>query len=149
MAIFPKIQSPCPYKANLAAMMDGDMCRMCKRQVHDITDWTDTQRVSFLAGCSEEVCVSYTLPVKVAAAAAMAIATLAAPMAAAAQDCPDTEVYVIVGGIHDPANTEMVETAADKAMPQLPVVYEDAAPTVQAATTADKPAQPADSGKKS
>ncbi|MDQ0464381.1 putative Fe-S protein YdhL (DUF1289 family) [Caulobacter ginsengisoli] len=143
MAIFPKIQSPCPYKATLAAMMDGDMCRLCQRQVHDITDWTDDQRVSFLAGCSEEVCVSYSLPVKVAVAAALAVATLAAPMAAAAQDCPDVQVEVIVGGIHDPANTQMIETAADKAMPELPVVYEDAAPVAPATAPADKTAQPA------
>ena len=33
MAIFPKIQSPCPYKGNLSDIMDGDLCRLCKRQV--------------------------------------------------------------------------------------------------------------------
>jgi hypothetical protein len=31
MASFPKIQNPCPYQDNLAAIMDGDMCRMCRR----------------------------------------------------------------------------------------------------------------------
>lgn len=153
MAIFPKIQSPCPYKANLAAMMDGDMCRVCKRQVHAIDDWSDQQRIDFLASCNDEVCVSYSLPVKAAAAAAVAIATLAAPMAAAAQDCPDQEVYIVVGGIKDPANTQMIETAADKAKPVLPVVYEDAAPaapaTAKAAPPTDQPAAPAKADVKS
>ena len=55
MAFFPKIQRPCPYKGNLAAVLDGDFCRMCKRQVFDITDWTDDARVAFLAGCEEEM----------------------------------------------------------------------------------------------
>ena len=31
MARFPKIDRPCPYKANLAAVMDGDFCTMCRR----------------------------------------------------------------------------------------------------------------------
>ncbi len=144
MALFPKIQSPCPYKANLAAVMDGDQCRMCKRQVHDITDWTDAQRVDFLASCKDEVCVSYRLP-RVAAAAAVALTALAAPLAAAAQDCPDTYIdSTEVGGIRDLGKVEMVESAQDKAMAELPVVYEDAPPAqVQ---TADKPApQPAKS----
>lgn len=140
MALFPKIQSPCPYKANLAAAMDGDMCRMCKRQVHDITDWSDQQRLDFLAACQGEVCVSYRLP-RVAAAAAVALTALAAPMAAAAQDCPETYIDATeVGGLRDLGKVEMVEVAADQATPVLPVVYEDAPPVAQ--TTADKAPAP-------
>ncbi|MDQ0464382.1 putative Fe-S protein YdhL (DUF1289 family) [Caulobacter ginsengisoli] len=147
MALFPKIQSPCPYKANLAAVMDGDQCRMCKRQVHDITDWTDQQRITFLAECKDEVCVSYRLP-RVAAAAAVALTALAAPLAAAAQDCPDTYIDgTEVGGIRDLGKVEMIESAADKALPELPVVYEDQAPAQSDAAKpvpADQPApQPA------
>ena len=128
MAIFPKVQSPCPYKSNLAAVMDGDMCRMCKRQVVDLSPMTDTQRLAFMAGCAEEVCVSYRLPVRVAAAAAVAVMAVAAPMAAAAQDVDDTEVMdLIVGGIKDLKNVQYIEDKADKAMAELPVVYEDEA----------------------
>ncbi len=36
MAVYPKIQSPCHYKGNSSSIMDGDTCRMCKRQVFDL-----------------------------------------------------------------------------------------------------------------
>ena len=127
MAIFPKVQSPCPYKSNIAAYMDGDICRMCKRQVVDLSPMTDAARLAFMAGCEEEVCVSYRLP-RIAAAAAMAVMAVAAPMAAAAQDTE--EVYIddlVMGGIKDLKNVQYIEDKADKAMAELPVVYEDEA----------------------
>ena len=143
MAFFPKIQSPCPYKSELAAVMDGDMCRMCKRQVIDITDWSDGDRTAFLAGCETEVCVSYRLPLRPAIAAA-ALAAAAIPTAAAAQDqtaaaapveavapdqVSDTEMYeVMVGGITDPKNTEFVSAEELAAIPEAPVTYEDEEP---------------------
>jgi len=123
MAIFPKVQSPCPYKNNLAAIMDGDVCRMCKRQVIDITDWSDDERVALMKGCKDEVCVSYRFRPALAAAA-IAAAVIGAPTAAAACDAT-SEVVVIVGGIKDPANTEYIQDASDSAIPQLPVVYEN------------------------
>ena len=143
MAFFPKVQSPCPYKSQLAAVMDGDMCRMCRRQVVDITDWTDGERVAFLAGCKEEVCVSYSLRPALAAAA---LAAAAIPTAAAAQDqaaapapavAPvttdeigpiDVQDYVIVGGIKDPANAEFTSAEELAAIPEVPVAYEDETP---------------------
>jgi predicted Fe-S protein YdhL (DUF1289 family) len=135
MAIFPKIQSPCPYKANLAAVMDGDLCRMCKRNVVDITNWTDDERVSFLASCETEVCVTYRFPVRPAlVAAAMAAAVAALP--AAAQDTTpaqdetgiayEEEEVIMVGGIKKPQAVEMIEVedVADASIPEIPVVYE-------------------------
>src|SRR6185295_18004018 len=86
MPMFPKIQSPCPYKSQLSAMMDGDFCRMCKRQVVDITEMTDAERVALIAGCADEICVSYRRPLRVAAAAAIAVVAGAAPLAAAPAD---------------------------------------------------------------
>lgn len=127
MAIFPRIQSPCPVKDRLSAYMDGDNCRLCKRQVHDMTGWSDEHRRAFLRECGGEVCVSYRLPAAVAALAAFAAA--AAPTSAAAHDEPvmlDFEVMeVIVGGITDPAAVEFVDTDADAAVAELPVVYDD------------------------
>ncbi len=124
MAVFPKIQSPCPYKSDLRAVMDGDFCRMCERHVFDLTAWSDDERVAFLAGCEEEVCVSYRLPLRPAvAAAALAVAALGVPTAAAAN--ADDELAIIVGGIKDTQFVEYVETAEDRARPELPVVYED------------------------
>lgn len=124
MAVFPKIQSPCPYKSELAAVMDGDFCRMCSRHVFDLTAWSDEERIAFLGGCSDEVCVSYRLPVRGAvAAAALAAASVVAPAAAAAQG--EEFVTIVVGGIKDPARVEYVEDRADAQLPELPVVYED------------------------
>lgn len=126
MAIFPQIQSPCPYRNNLASVMDGDQCRACKRQVFDLTAMTDAERVAFMEGCATEVCVSYKLPL---AALAMA-AALGAPMAAAAQEAipaDGDELYIVVGGIKDVADVTYIEASGDNALPELPVVYEDAA----------------------
>ena len=153
MAIFPKIQSPCPYKSDLAAVMDGDMCRMCERPVFDLSFMSDDERMAFLAGCTGEVCVSYRIPFRPALAAAAMAAALALPGAAAAQDQAPAadpaaieaisaaeadaavaeaamadaamEMDIWVGGIKDLDKLEYVEDPADAAIPELPVVYED------------------------
>ena len=140
MPIFPKIQSPCPYKSDLAAVMEGDFCRMCKRNVVDLTAMDDGERLAFLAGCEEEVCVSYRVPVRAAiAAAALATAAVAHPAAAQDAAAPAVEIAadaqaipydgeietITVGGIKDPRNAEMVEVDTDRSVPELPVVYED------------------------
>ena len=135
MAQFPKIDSPCPYKADLAAIMDGDFCRMCKREVFDLNAWSDGERVAFLKGCETEVCVRYTLPVRPAlAAAALAAAVIALPVAAQEPTVvygdiavPDEDYdMIIVGGIKDPKAVAMVEDPTDANLPELPVVYDDA-----------------------
>ena len=140
MAFFPKIQSPCPYKTDLASVMDGDFCRMCKRTVFDLSHMSGEEKMAFLSGCTEEVCISYRFAPAIAAAALAA----AVPTAAAAQDLgpavPDAaaiaastaeiaaldEQQIIVGGIKDPRHVQYVEDPADRDVPQLPVVYEDA-----------------------
>jgi hypothetical protein len=150
MALFPKIQSPCPYQANLAAIMDGDMCRMCKRQVVDLTAMDDAGRVAFFTGCKTEVCVSYAVPIRSALGAAALAAAAVAALPAAAQDMaampaadaavmdtgpgivvtgtplPDyDDVVVLAGGIKKPGAVEMVENdPADANVPELPIVYE-------------------------
>jgi predicted nicotinamide N-methyase len=129
MARFPLIDSPCPYKGRLADIMDGDNCRLCERQVFDLTAWSDGERAAFLAGCAGQVCVTYRRPLRLAAAA-MAAAAMAVPGAAAAQQSgAGQEMMVIVGGITDPRNASFVEdeagAKADAAIPELPIVYED------------------------
>lgn len=133
MAFFPKIQSPCPYKSDLASVMDGDMCRMCERQVIDISAWSDDERVAFLAGCETEVCVSYTLPLRpalaaAALAAAMLPATAAAQVPDAAIEDSGMEMIITAGGITDPGNVEFVAAEDIADLPDVPVVYEDEAP---------------------
>ncbi|HWD29395.1 MAG TPA: hypothetical protein VG387_19635 [Rhizomicrobium sp.] len=145
MALFPRIQSPCPYRDDLAAIMDGDMCRMCKRQVVDITAFSDAQRAAFFDGCKGEVCVSYRLPARAVIAAAALAAAAALPTAASA--CDDT-VVIYAGGITAPHNVQMVPVAVQvftgKDAKKLPVVYDDKpAPKDDAKpvdkTTKDKP----------
>jgi predicted Fe-S protein YdhL (DUF1289 family) len=140
MAFFPKIQSPCPYKANLAAVMDGDFCRMCKRTVFDLSAYSEAETRAFLAGCTGEVCISYRFRPAIAAAA---LAAAAMPAAAAAQELgpavPDAAAIaastaeiaalgderIFVGGIKDPRNVQYVEEPSDRDVPALPIVYDD------------------------
>jgi predicted Fe-S protein YdhL (DUF1289 family) len=144
MALYPKIQSPCPYKNNLAAIMDGDVCRACKRQVFDLSNMSDDQRVSFIRGCKDEVCVSYRIRPAIAAAA-IAAAIVAVPTAAAACSDATQEETVFVGGIKDPAHVTFVENPGDKAIPELPVVYEDAAHAKEKPKTATDKQAPVNS----
>lgn len=136
MALFPKIQSPCPYKGDLSAILDGSMCRLCKRQVFDLSDMSDGERVAFMQGCSGEVCVTYRVR-PVLAAAAIAAAAFAVPTAAAA--CTETNAFE-TGGIKDTAHVQYVqytEDPADREMPVLPVLYDG-----KPAKPAEKPAAP-------
>lgn len=147
MPIFPKIQSPCPYKDDLAAVMDGDMCRVCKRNVFDLTAMDDGERLAFLAGCEEEVCVSYRIPMRAAVAAA-ALAAAAVSVPAMSQEVPAPEMeaameseplpydesqMIVVGGIKDPKKVELVEIDSDSSAPELPIVYEDEEAPVRSA----------------
>jgi len=101
MSTYPKIQSPCPYKGDLSAVMDGDMCRLCNRQVFNLSGMNDKERVAFMSGCSSQVCVSYKFPLKAAAAAAITLMALATPLAAAADPTSDDEAIIVVGGVID------------------------------------------------
>ncbi|MCW3837998.1 hypothetical protein ACFQ1E_17830 [Sphingomonas canadensis] len=145
MAMFPRIDSPCPYKAQLDEVMDGQFCRMCKRDVHDLTAMDEAARRAFLAGCETEVCVSYRIPALRPALAAAALAASVAALPAAAQSSDPAPVeaadidaayedldVIIVGGITDPKNTAKAEDAADAEIPELPVVVEEPGPAPRA-----------------
>ncbi|MEZ5957144.1 MAG: hypothetical protein R3C27_08055 [Hyphomonadaceae bacterium] len=116
--MFPKIQRPCPYKNDLASIIDGDVCRVCVRKVHDLNAMSTAERAAFLSACAGEVCVSYSLRPTIIAAAM----TIALP--AAAQDYEVQEETVLVGGF----NAAKVEYIADHnalETPEAPVIYED------------------------
>lgn len=119
--MFPKIQRPCPYKNDLASVMDGDVCRVCVRKVHDLNAMSETERAAFLSSCSGEVCVSYTLRPAIIAAA-MAIA-----LPATAQDLTVEDEIIMVGGI-TAAQVEYIADPNAVETPDAPVVYEDDAP---------------------
>ena len=88
MTPFPPIQRPCPYLDRLDAVIDAGFCRMCRRDVHDLTAMDGRERADFLAACGGDACVSYTMNVKPALAAALiaaSAAVLAVPDAALAE----------------------------------------------------------------
>ena len=112
MSLFPRIQSPCPYKGKLSDIMDGGICRLCHREVHDITELSSAARQALVAGCSDEICVSYKLPVKSALAAMALGASMAAPAHAQVDELRTTdltepesgeycydEIIVVAGGL--------------------------------------------------
>lgn len=136
------IQRPCPYIDRLESVMDGDHCRMCRRDVHDLTGMSDAERTAFLASCSTTPCVRYTLDVKPAVAAAMIAAAVAAAvtpaMAAPRQPThhvahrPPTiameTVQVVTAGVPPPVEQPPeVRPPADREMP--PPVKPDPAPS--------------------
>jgi len=89
MTQFPAIQRSCPYLERLDSVIEGDYCRMCHRTVHDLTAMDKRERSAFLAACGGDACVSYTMNVKPALAAALiaaSAAVLAAPDPALATD---------------------------------------------------------------
>jgi len=106
MAIFPVIQSPCPYKGRLTDILDGDVCRLCDKQVHDLSAMSDEQKRAFFRSCPDDVCVSYRLPAALASATMLAALGVAAPSASAqeaaqpARAAQSGETYdrIIVGG---------------------------------------------------
>lgn len=86
MSLLPLIQRPCPYLDRLESVMEGDHCRMCRRDVHDLTAMNDAQRTAFLAACRGDACIRYTFSAKPALAAALiaaSVAVAAMPVAAA------------------------------------------------------------------
>jgi hypothetical protein len=85
----------------------------------------DEARVAFMKSCTGEVCVTYKFPVRPILAAAVVAVAISAPMAAAAADATG-ETVVVTGGIKDPANVSYVQNPGDYAIPDLPVVYENA-----------------------
>ena len=146
---YPRIDRPCPYRADLSAVLDNDHCRVCKRDVIDLGAMSEEDRSIFLASCEGEVCVRYSVRVPApVAAAALAAAALAIPGQAAAQDVASGEVtiapaplqideeeltIIAVGGIHDAKAAKLVDNPLDATLPTLPVVYEDEAPAAKQA----------------
>jgi hypothetical protein len=110
MNMLPVIQSPCPYKGQLADIIDGSLCKLCKREVFDLTPMTVAERRALLQNCEGEVCVSYT--VTALAALALGAAVVATPVAAA--DRSDNIAlslprFAVAGGITVPRQAKWVK----------------------------------------
>ncbi len=130
MSLLPLIQRPCPYLDRLDAVMDGDHCRMCRRDVYDLTAMNDTERTAFLAACGGDACIRYTFSAKPALAAALIAASVAVavvPAAAAPRDHPSSRVPHPPRQV--PVQTIMVATAGlPPPVMEPPVVVEPPRP---------------------
>lgn len=153
MASFPKIDSPCPLRWKEMPSAGRDFCTLCKRQVHNLDAMGLDERRAFLASCSGEVCVAYTVrrtPLRAAAAglglaAALSLTpALAEPPAAMSPveqqsllpsepkaDCDtaqkeNIEIILIAGGVRDPAAAQLEMETAGNDLPELPVIDDDA-----------------------
>jgi hypothetical protein len=134
MARFPRIQSPCPYKGDLADIMVGSMCQLCHRDVIDLTAMSDSERYALVSGCAEEICVSYRVSAKTVIAAAalgagfgmsgLAHAQIAEPTEAVYAEDDAELIPIIVGGLRAPDQAVWVDTDKPEGMAELPVIEE-------------------------
>lgn len=137
MALFPRIDSPCPLSADEQWAIDG-RCARCDKHVHALNEMNSAQRPDLLAAASGPLCVSY----KVSAAQALRMsgvgfamaATLVAATGIAAEapvypadeaDYEKLEFIIITGGVDDPADAAWID---DSDLPELPVLVESAIP---------------------
>jgi hypothetical protein len=152
---FPKIDTPCPLRWKEMPSAGRDFCTLCERRVHNLSTMSTDERRAFLASCSGEVCVAYTVPRKPvrAAAAGLGLAAALCLTPALASDPPaamspvtqqsllpsepkadcdtppeESEIMsiVVVGGVRDPAAAQLELESLDSSLPDLPVVEDDA-----------------------
>ncbi len=134
MLPFPRIQRPCPYLDRLDEVIEQDFCRMCKREVHDLTHMDEGRRADFLAACGGDVCVKYTAMLRPAVAAAAVAASVAAfAQPALAQDHRARRVHAPSTVVLEPPMVAVVLGGA-------PVPPRDPPPPPR---KADEPSQPA------
>ena len=154
MSRFPIVETPCPYKGDVADILDGGRCTLCKCEVHDLTAMNDGEREGLVRSHSGKMCVSYRLDARRAAvAAALGASVVAVPAAASEGAHPhaqpgeeadaveelatnvdlaaeDEVFYIIVGGLRKPEEAKFVsyapEDKAPAAKPAMPVEYDDA-----------------------
>ena len=80
MALFPKIDQPCPLGSDELKRINGH-CGRCNKTVHSLDGMTDEQRLAFVRNVKGPLCVSYSIPERRHAAgfgAALAL-SIAAP----------------------------------------------------------------------
>ena len=110
----PLIHTPCPVADRLEEVMEGDFCRRCRKRVVDLDILTEPARLRLLAAARRTLCVRYAQPAR----AALAMATLAVALPAAAQqEAPpfaDVEpassmTEIVVGGARRLTRAERIE----------------------------------------
>ena len=129
MSLLPWVQKPCPVLDRLDAMMDGDVCRLCNREVHDITGLDYAERAAFFEACNGNACVRYRFEAGPALAAALiaASAAVAIPAAATPQATHHSRHVPHPPRLVSPPQVEMV-TAGVIALPPAPPRQPEAPP---------------------
>jgi len=142
MGLFPLVQSPCPYKGPLKDILDGSICRLCDREVHDISALSEAERIELVSGCTDEICVTYKVSKRSAIAAlALGAAASAMPVAAYAQTAgtesgpqqataapPEELMEIIVGRLRAPRKARWASDRPVAKGRELPVVFEPGQP---------------------
>jgi hypothetical protein len=148
MARVPVVESPCPVAGRPLPDGTSDHCGICDRAVHNLDRISAAERRVFMAACTGQVCVAYTvrLPAsglrpRLAAASIVAAATIAS-LPAAAQDslvvgsspagdvnglphCDERFIDVVVtGGVNNGGEAQWADDGKD-APPELPTMDDD------------------------
>jgi hypothetical protein len=128
MARVPVINSPCPLRWASAPQPGMDFCGQCQRRVHNLDYMSATDRQTFFAACSGEVCVSFTVRRPVRASIALGASLVAAAAMAgsantgAPADSVDEEELVevsITGGTVSGGQVQWVDET-EAALPEKP-----------------------------
>jgi hypothetical protein len=101
MALFPKIDQPCPLGIDEQKRIDGH-CGRCDKAVHALNKMSDGERQSLLRSAKGPLCVSYRLPRHRAASAGLG-AALAMSIAVPAFATEPTLLGTVAGPPSDPA----------------------------------------------
>ena len=108
MARVPVIASPCPLRFRTGPQRGLDFCGHCQRRVHNLDAMSEAERVAFLSGCEDKVCVSYTVrrPPSLVTVGAMLAGALASGSVAA--DGPEESPLEWVRSVQ-PADTQAAD----------------------------------------
>lgn len=149
MSLFPKIDSPCPLRWKTLPSAERNFCTLCERKVHNLDGMNVEQRKAFLAACSGDTCVAYSVPRRqnrapIAASLGLVAALSCSPamaneaptgmstvqqvslLPAAADpghDTPQTlsmEEGILIGGVSDPRNAQWELDDLDSDLPEIP-----------------------------
>jgi hypothetical protein len=129
MAKVPVITSACPIRFQGAPQPGKDFCGQCRRRVHNLDGMSDSERQTFFAACSGDVCVSYSVKraVKIAAVglATMGVATGVAALADDSADEPKGEYcdVITMGGVTASKDLQWVDES-EAALPENPELPE-------------------------
>lgn len=133
MALFPKIQSPCPYPGKLDDIVTAGRCSLCDKVVHDLTSMSDDQRRHLVESNSGNLCVRYTVLRPALAAMALGAMSVGTTVATAAE-------RPIATTRHSGGKVAKTTRARAHRVPVIPVIFAGAPLPITSAEP-EKPAR--------